>query len=117
MKKPEKAITLSFEWQPSAACVGDEWAVWEDRESEDWCHVSAEHVASGAIFAILKDGYPKEASPDIYAVFLGVREGHELPPEDDLSELGRTALAVFSKYFHESRCGIKAEGAEEERPV
>lgn len=101
MRPPADAITIFTGW--SRVMDDEDWTVWEDPNSSTWWHTSVVELKSGAVFAILDDDDQMGNDSDLYAVFLGTREGQELPEDDRLVELGRTAIAVFTQYFNASR--------------
>ena len=111
VRPPDDAITIYTDW--SRIMADEEWVVWDDPNSETWWHTTVTDRKFGAVFAILYDDYRLDNDSDTYSVFLGALEGREPPSEDAIPELGRTAIAVYSQYFHESR-GKPDDGEDDE---
>ena len=70
---------------------------WEDPNSSTWWHSSVVELKSRAVFANLDDDDQMGNDSDLYAIFIGMRLGQELPEDDSIIELGRTAIAVFTQ--------------------
>ena len=72
-------------------------AVWEDPNSSTWWNTSVVELKSGAVFAILDDDDQMGNDSDLYAILIGMRLWQELPEDDSIIVLGRTAIAVITQ--------------------